>query len=273
MFVRPTAPRSIGGVLDDAIRLYRASLSRCWVLVLIGGLLSAVVGVYVSLQFGALTRQTATIAGAAALLPRLQAVGRSPGLMALDVLASLFWLLFHAAVIRSQDTVANGAPESLGASLRFALTRLPAMVVGAIVFAMALTVGLVLLIIPGLWLWGQLQLWLVALCAEDLGPFGALGRSWRLIEHHWWRATTTVGVILMVILVLSMGGGLVIGVAALATRGDLVRVLLANQLVTLLINVFTTPLGTATMIAMYYDLKLRREGGDLAARVSSLQPV
>src|SRR6185312_2273186 len=40
MYTRPTAPRSIGGVLDDAIRLYRAAFSRCWVLALGGGVLS-----------------------------------------------------------------------------------------------------------------------------------------------------------------------------------------------------------------------------------------
>jgi hypothetical protein len=31
-----------------------------------------------------------------------------------------------------------------------------------------------------------------------------------------------------------------------------------------------TPFSTAVMIALYWDLKLRKEGGDLAARVNAL---
>jgi len=38
------------------------------------------------------------------------------------------------------------------------------------------------------------------------------------------------------------------------------------------LSVFTTPLLTVVMLSIYYDLKLRREGGDLAVRLSSLQP-
>jgi hypothetical protein len=35
--------------------------------------------------------------------------------------------------------------------------------------------------------------------------------------------------------------------------------------------VFVTSMIPALLVAMYYDLKLRHEGGDLAARAKSLQ--
>ena len=41
MYTLPTAPRPIGGVLDDAIGLYRATFKRCWLLALISGVFSA----------------------------------------------------------------------------------------------------------------------------------------------------------------------------------------------------------------------------------------
>jgi len=41
--------------------------------------------------------------------------------------------------------------------------------------------------------------------------------------------------------------------------------------ITAIERVFVTPMIPAVLVAMYYDFKLRREGGDLAARAKSLQ--
>lgn len=273
MYARPGTPRSIGGVLDDAIRLYRASLSSCWLLALLSGLLASATSLYTTLHLGALgLNRVNTVAGATAFMSRLQAMGSSPVEWGGDLLVALVWLVFHAAILRRQDGVAMDRPESLGGVLGFVLARLPGLVVGGIVWAITLTVGFILLVVPGVWAWGQLQLWLVALCTEDIGPFKALGRSWRLIEHHWWRATTTVGVIFIVVLVLGMSEGVFVGVAVALFHVDTVAVLMLTQLISVAVSVFTAPLLTATMLAMFYDLRLRREGGDLAARLSSLQP-
>ena len=41
MYVQPAAPRPIGGVIDDAIKLYRASFRTCWPIALIASVVSA----------------------------------------------------------------------------------------------------------------------------------------------------------------------------------------------------------------------------------------
>src|ERR1700687_642509 len=41
-YVKPTTPRSIGGILDDAIKLYRDAFTKSWPLALIGQVLLAV---------------------------------------------------------------------------------------------------------------------------------------------------------------------------------------------------------------------------------------
>src|ERR1035441_4214601 len=47
MYARPTAPLSIGGVVDDAIKLYRASFRRCVPVALLGSLVMAAFGIFV----------------------------------------------------------------------------------------------------------------------------------------------------------------------------------------------------------------------------------
>jgi hypothetical protein len=144
--------------------------------------------------------------------------------------------------------------------------------VAGIVFAVVIAVGMAIFLVPGIWLWGCLQLWLVALCVEDLGPFRAFGRSWRLIEGNWWRTSATVGVAIVIVLVLSLAEGLLVGIISAAVRPDPAVVLMTSQILSVVLSVFTTPMLTVAMLAIFYDLKLRREGGDLAARVSALQP-
>jgi hypothetical protein len=46
---------------------------------------------------------------------------------------------------------------------------------------------------------------------------------------------------------------------------------MGNQIISAVERVFVTPMIPAVLVAMYYDFKLRREGGDLAVRAKSLQ--
>src|SRR6185312_11562312 len=228
MYTRPTAPRSIGGVLDDAIRLYRAAFSRCWVLSLGGGVLSAIVGVWQARQMATLplaglsARNPASMAALGSAMARLGRVEHSPMLWLNYFILMLVWLVFRAAIIRRQDAVASGRTDSLGEALGYVVRRLPELAIAGLVFVLAISVGFMLFLAPGVWLWGSLQLWLVAAASEDLGPFAALGRSWRLIDRHWWRTSATVAVAWIIVLVLGLAGGLFTGIAAaLAHGGDL----------------------------------------------------
>src|SRR5262249_24771890 len=90
-------------------------------------------------------------------------------------------------------------------------------VVGGSVLAGAVAyLGLVLLVAPGVLLWGAWALTTPALIAEGLGPFRALGRSWRLAMPAFWRGwgvralsglvgPLLQGILLLPVLVASLG--------------------------------------------------------------------
>jgi hypothetical protein len=109
---------------------------------------------------------------------------------------------------------------------------------------------------------------------EEKGPVDALTGSHRLVWGNWWRtaAILTVGGILMFVIYMALA--LVIGIimpfVGFGTGDVMMSTLLSTLLISVLLNVVAIPFFSAMLIAVYWDLKLRKEGGDLAARVGAL---
>jgi len=282
MYVQPAAPRAIGGVIDDAIKLYRASFRTCWPIALIASVVSAATVLYILSRFPAI----ATIRDPAQLWQLVQA----PSVWTWYLVLSIASLVLLGAIIACQNALAAGTtPLTVGQSLAAAFARLhwqlfaillAVLYVGSIAVVMLLPLGGVLKglatvawLIYGIYLWGRLQLWVVALFAEPAGTLHAMAVSWALIKGHWWRAATILTVGIIIVLVITMIFGFLAGLVFVMFRLDPMSLLIGNQILSAAERVFVTSMIPALMVAMYYDFKLRREGGDLAARTKSLQTV
>jgi hypothetical protein len=279
MYAKPTAPRPIGGVIDDAIKLYRASFRTCVPIALIGSLITGSVSVYVLRSVPAL----ASIHDPA----QIWAMLRPSPLWTWFLLPGIASLLLLGAIIACQNGLAAGAGlmtvlQSLGAALRRLHWLLLAVVLWVVFICSAVGIALIPIspasrvlgvlawIVLAIYLWGRLQLWMVALYAEDVGTVRALAISWRLIEGHWWRAAMILTVGIVIVLVVSLVFGFVGGLVFIVHSVDPMSLIMDNQVVTAVERVFVTPMIPAVLVAMYYDFKLRREGGDLVARTKSL---
>jgi hypothetical protein len=266
MYSPPSSPLSIGGVIDDGLRLFANAFSRCWPLAVAPGLLAALYEITFPFNLP-------TPGGHPSPAQALQALAAAFSLRAgiLDLVIFVLSLVFQGAVIVREIAIVRGDDSiTLGRALGVSLQRFPGLLLGSILFAFTIAAGTIALIIPGVWLWGRLLLWMVALFLEDASATDALASSWRLTRGNWWRAAVifTVGIIIVVVLtmVFTFVAGLVAGLAHLTTQGRL----LALQLSSLITNAISYPLGVAILLAMYNDLKLRREGGDLASRARAL---
>jgi len=263
MYVRPTAPLPIGGVVDDAIKLYRESFARCWPIALAGSLIMGTFGIFLAIY----VRNAGIGLTGMALL---QIYGQPP-VLALYLLQSVLSLAFYGALIASLNAVALGdTPLSFGEAIAIGFTRLGRAVVSGVVWWAIIVIGLILLLVPGIYFLGALCLWPVALYAEDAGAMQALQYSRDLIKGHWWRSSTILTIAVIIILVFSMVVGLIAGVFAAISRHDVTTAQLVIQVVSIAANVFVLPMIPAVLLVMYRDLQLRREGGDLAARVGAL---
>ena len=297
-YVAPSAPQSIGGVLDDWLRLFRESFSRCWILALVAAAANAY-------------QQSVLIphmppAGLPPLqyFTRLAAAYRGPQVLLTDL---VFWLIllvvYDGLLLQQLSLVRRSAPRSAGAALGASLSRFPQMLLGVVlllacggvlglfigigavvllrlyhVVIVALLIGMVTLAIIAAVIYAsvRVQFWLTALIDQDLGGPQAIGRSWRLTRGHWWRITGILFVAGVVIWVLSIVFGLVAGLVggAFAAAGGAATLLHHLRLVVMissLSRLITLPLLTAVWVAIYRDLTLRHEGSDLEARAEALR--
>lgn len=280
MYVRPAAPRAIGGVIDDAIKLYRASFRTCWPIALIASVISAATVLYIVSRFPAI----ATVRDPAQLWRLVQA----PSIWGWYLILSIASLVLFGAIIACQNALAAGTTAlTVGQSLAAAFARLHwqllaillgVLYVGSVGVLMLMplpaalkVLGALAWLIFGIYLWGRLQLWVVALFAEPAGTLRAMAVSWDLVKGHWWRAATILTVGIIIVLVITMIFGFLGGLVFVMFRLDPMSLIIGNQLIGAAERVFVTSMLPALMVAMYYDFKLRREGGDLAARTKSLQ--
>jgi hypothetical protein len=261
----PSAPLSIGGVLDSAIRLYRYVIRRCWGLALIyAGLLGVfglIWGVALAKSFGPGGRPDPAV---------LSGLILSPVTICGFLLAIVLSTAVYGALVKSTVALARGEELSLGSALGVGLQRLPGILLASLLCVLAVGVGFILLIIPGIYVIGKLQLWLVAMFAEDASAIESLQTSWRLTAKRWWRGFTILSVAGILIYVFAFAFGIIAGIVGGALHIAATDRLIVNQAVSVLSNIIVMPMTVAISVVMYNDFKLRSQGGDLALRVGSL---
>jgi hypothetical protein len=264
MAIQPTQPQSIGGVLDISFQLFKASFVKVLpfsVLLAIGGALPSI---YM------MVNGTSAAADPLAMLSAVQ----SPQYWLWNLASVLISLVGMGAVYLQMNAVGTDTELSFGAALQGALSRAPILFLTMILFIVALTIGLVLLIIPGLILMVSLLLSFNLVMIERAGPIAALTGSHQLVWGNWWRTMIilTVGFILLVVIYLAIGMilGLVTPLIASRSADPLFFAMFSSVIIASLATFIVTPYYGALAVAIYWDLKLRKEGGDLAARVGAL---
>jgi hypothetical protein len=265
MYTRPASPQSIGGVLDDAVRLYRESFVKTLPL-------SIAANVAIALPSLLLSRppDRAIPHDLQAVLQALLESISSPGYWLAYLICSLAYAAIYVALIVTVNEIASGRRADLPAALRKGVERLPSMLGAFILFGLMVGVGFILLVIPGIYLWGALQLTFFPLILDRERVGASIGISRRLVKGHWWRATTIISVIIVMSIVLEMIvaflAALPIGLLRWQPQGGIAIV----QIVNILTSSLVMALPVAGGLALYHDLRLRSDGSDLAARMETL---
>lgn len=258
MYTLPTAPRGIGQVIDSVFKLFRASFGSLLVFAVIGALLGVVPFAYL-LWAGAL-EDPAVAAN----------MGTMPGYW-ITVLCTfpLTFIVYGAAIARG-ESVAQGRKISVGAAFSHAFSRVVTMVVAVILYGIAVAIGMVLLVIPGLILMVSLYMFLPAIVLDGKGIVESLKYSHSLVWGNWWRTVAVVTIALIIIYVLFLLIGIIAGFLFAALGIDVVVAFLVQVVATLLIGFLMTPFVIALYLEIYRDLKMRKLGGDLAARIEAV---
>lgn len=164
-------------------------------------------------------------------------------------LAGAFWL--QGALIQAVSDVRDGRRDlSVRETFEAVLPRLNRIVLAGLLLGLAVGVGFLLLVVPGLIL---MTIWLLvipAIVLEDRGIGDAFGRSRELVRGHGWQV---FGVIVLTVL-LFLGLGIVLAVL-LSPLEDW----LADLIGDLVTNVLIGPYVAAVWTLVYYRLRGEEE--------------
>jgi hypothetical protein len=248
-------PMGIGEILSTAFRLYqrhwRTLLAIAAVVVVPITLLHYLLGDLVRTQ-GERTRdgvvETATwAAGIAGLLAALAGI--------------LMYLVLTGAITRAVAAEVAGQDPSVEQSYRFGFHRLGSVLLVSVLVGLATIGGLILFIIPGIYIGIRLCVSIEALVVEGRRGTEAMGRSWGLVGGHWWHAFGT----------LVVGGLLTAIVNAVITAPFGNTSWFVQGVVAAVATVITMPYGVLVGVLLYLDLRARKENLTLETLRTDLQ--
>jgi hypothetical protein len=169
--------------------------------------------------------------------------------IALTILFFALGVLYQGLVVELVQDIQDGRRDhSIADLVRSVEPVFWPLVVVSILFGLALAVGFILLIIPGLIL---MVIWSVVApvtVLERPGPFAAFGRSRELVRGNGWQVFGVIVLVFLTVAVLSLAAGLI--ASGLGSLG--------HALVQWAINAALAPVTALSASVLYFELLGRR---------------
>lgn len=108
-----------------------------------------------------------------------------------------------------------------------------------------------------------------AIVLENYNSTGGLGRSWKLVKGNFWRVLGMVMILILIVSLASLGPYLLILFGAALFSSPLL-IVAVNAIASMAIVLLMTPLQSAVLTVLYYDLRIRKEGFDLQLQMQGL---
>jgi hypothetical protein len=171
--------------------------------------------------------------------------------------------LYAGFVVKLVQDVRDGRrDETVGDLFSSAAPAIVPLVAFGILYAIGVTIGLALLIVPGLIL---LTFWSVgapAIVIEGARPIAAFGRSWELVRRDAWSVFGTLLLVLLIVIAI----GIVLGVIATPIGNG------ATVVASVISNVIAAPIFSLAVSVMFFELGGGRRAGAGAATTEPPAP-
>ena len=136
-----------------------------------------------------------------------------------------------------------------------------------VVYGLLVLLGLVALVLT-IWFSTMLSLVTPVVVLENQGPARALARSWRLVTRSFWRV---FGITLLAGIIVAIAGGIlqlpfsVLGAVSGGGIGGTIVIVIGA----IAAGTVTRPITAGVTVLLYVDMRMRKEGLDLALRTAS----
>ncbi len=166
--------------------------------------------------------------------------------------------VLQGAIIYGTASYLNGRAASFGDCLGAGLRRCLPLIGLMLLMIPALVVGFVLFFVPGVMMGVAWIAAAPALVVERTGVFGAFSRSADLTRGRRW---PIFGLLLLYFIVISIVQQVIINLAGAAFAAATPRAMLLHQLpIGAALGVVVSVLASAGIAAIYYELRVSREG-------------
>jgi hypothetical protein len=187
------------------------------------------------------------------------------GQLLIQLLSLFGYLIGTVACYRAIADSYLGRPTSAAESLRFAWRRIGATLWLTIVLVAGLVVAFVALIIPGIWLGIAWSIAIPVMLVEGRRGVPALKRSFELVQNRWWATFGRLVVAYILVSVVTAAATFLLLMPALSLTDDTsFGALVLEHLANFVLSLVTTPFIAAVTTLVYFDLRVRKEGFDLA---------
>jgi hypothetical protein len=306
--VIPLRPIAVGEILDGAFtsirRNPRATLGIAAVVLTISGIITTSLEVLLLSQLGLNTGTDQTLTGAQ--LAGMLAVVIPSGLTAL-LLAFIVQILLTGLLTAVVGRSVLGDRITAGEAWRIARPRLPALLLATLLTGLALIgpwaglaavlivlgvagapgglliaigfLGVIASVVLDVWFWTMFSMSAATVVLERQGPAQALGRSWRLVRRSFWRVFGILLLAAIIVLVASsvlrlpftvISAAFSSGSAPLAEAiKPSVASLVIGAVGSIVAGAITQPISAGVTVLLYVDLRMRREGLDLALQTAT----
>jgi hypothetical protein len=252
-------PLGVGEILDTALAVYRRHAFALW----------KIVAVVVALP--------AALNGALAVAERQvrDSNGSSGSLLILLVLVQVVTLvatfLATAAAYRLVADAYLGRAVDPGASMRFGLRRVGSVMWVSLLAGLGIFVGLLLLVVPGVYLAVAWSVAIPVLLGENLRGRAALRRSRALVRSRFWPCAGVLFLSFLLAAIVTAVIALIVAAIASSSGNDTV-LFLDQGASSLIADTLVLPFQVAVTTVLYIDLRVRKEGFDIQLLTHSLEP-
>jgi len=261
-----TEPSGIGRVLDNGFKLFVASLKPVLLLIIVTAIINIIMQ-YAMFQIMAPAQQYTTQEEMAQYM-----AGVMPQLVGVSIFIWLVSIILYNAILSRVGEVAKGSDGELYDALIVGIRKTFPVFIAAILYSLAISVGFVLLVIPGLILMVTLLFFQILIVVDDEGIIASLKKSHTLVWGNYWRTSAVILVPFFIIYALIMVVAFAAGFFGAFNTPDMVDgqmhmtfgvfdVFMAAA------SVLMVPLLDSIFIAHVNDLKLRKSGSDLEQRM------
>ena len=261
-----TQPSGIGRVLDNGFKLFVASLIPVLLLIIFTAIINVIMQ-YAMFQTMAPAQQYTTQEEMAQYM-----AGVVPQLVGISVIIWLVSIILYNAILSRVGEVAKGGNGELYDALIVGIRKAIPVFIAAILYTLAISVGFVLLVIPGLILMITLLFFQVLIVVDDEGIIASLKTSHKLVWGNYWRTTAVILVPFFIIYALIMVVAFAAGFFGAFNTPDMVEGQMhmtfgVFDILMAAVSVLMVPLLDSIFIAHLNDLKLRKSGSDLEQRM------